>query len=57
MQEGSKLTRALASGFILAGGAAICAWIWPEDGSLVVSGVAILTFAVSVLVVASVWKN
>jgi hypothetical protein len=57
MQEGNKLTRALASGFILAGGAAICAWIWPEDGSVVVSGVAILTFAVSVLVVASVWKK
>jgi hypothetical protein len=56
--EGSKtLTRVLASGFILAGGAATFFWVWPEDGSLALSGIAILSAVVSVAVVASLWKQ
>jgi|tagenome__1003787_1003787.scaffolds.fasta_scaffold20931840_2 hypothetical protein len=57
MGDESRLTRGLASGFVLAGGAAICAWMWPEDGSLITSGAALLAFVVSVAVVASVWKK
>jgi membrane protein YdbS with pleckstrin-like domain len=57
MRDENRLTRGLASGVLLAGGVAICAWMWPADGSLVLSSVAIVTVVVSLAVVASLWKK
>jgi hypothetical protein len=56
-REQSKLTRVLASGFVLAGGAATFSWLWPGDESLFPSAVAVLSVVVSLLVVASLWKK
>lgn len=51
------LKRILASGFIVAGGATIFTWVWPDDGSLVFSSLAVLSAVLSVVVLVSVWQN
>jgi hypothetical protein len=53
----SKLTRVLASGFVIAGGAATFTWLWPEDDTLFPSTVAVLSALISLLVVASLWRR
>lgn len=47
----------LASGFILLGGAATLVWLWPEEESVVLKAVAVLSALVSLAVVASLWKK
>ena len=51
------LKRVLASGFIVVGGAAIFSWVWPEDGSFVLRGLAVLAAALSMVVLASLWQK
>jgi len=56
--EGQKtLNRGLASGLVLVAASAIVAWVWPDDGSWFQSGVAIVSAAVSLLVVIALWKK
>ena len=57
MGSEKTLTRVLASGFVVAGGAAMFLWIWPDDASLFRAGVAILSVAVSLVVLATFWKK
>lgn len=51
------LNRVLASGFILAGAAAIFSWVWPDDGSLLFSGLAVISAVLSVIVLVSLWQK
>ena len=51
------LKQVLTSGFIVAGGVAIFTWVWPDDGSLLFEGLAVLSAVLSVVVVVSVWQK
>ena len=51
------LKRVLASGFIVAGGAAIFRWVWPDDGSFLFVTLAIMAAVLSLFVVVSLWQK
>lgn len=51
------LKRVLASGFVIAGGAAIFTWVWPEDGSILFSALAIMSALLGMVVVVSLWQK
>lgn len=51
------LKRILASGFIAAGGAAIFGWVWPDDGSLLFSTLAVMSAVLSIVVLVSLWQK
>lgn len=51
------LKRGLASAFVAVGGATLFTWIWPDDGSVLFSGLALLSAALSVVVVVSLWQK
>jgi hypothetical protein len=51
------LKRVLASAFIVAGGAAICSWVWPDDGSFLFSSLAVMSAVLSLVVVVSLWHK
>ena len=47
------LKRILASGFVVIGGAALFTWIWPDDGSILFSSLAVAWCWLAVRVLAS----
>ena len=51
------LKRIMASAFVTVGGAALFIWIWPEDDSVLFSGIAVLSAALSLVIVASLWQK
>ena len=51
------LKRVMASAFVAVGGAALFMWSWPDDGSLLFSGIAVLSAELSVVVVVSLWQK
>lgn len=51
------LKRIMASAFVAVGGAALFICTWPEDGSVLFSGLAVLSAALSLVVVASLWQK
>ena len=51
------LKRIMASAFVAVGGAALFVWIWPDDGSVLFSGIAVLSAALSLVVIASLWQK
>ena len=51
------LKRVLASGFVIAGGAAIFMWVSPDDGSILFSTLAILSAVLGTVVVVSLWQK
>jgi hypothetical protein len=51
------LKRVLASAFVVIGGAAIVMWVWPEDGSILFSSLAVMSALLGSAVVVSLWQK
>ena len=51
------LKRVLASAFVIIGGAAIVMWVWPEDGSVLLSSLAVMSALLGTVVVVSLWQK
>jgi hypothetical protein len=51
------LKRAVASGFVIAGGAGIFMWVWPDDGSILFSSLAVMSALLGTVVVVSLWQK
>jgi hypothetical protein len=59
MGRAGVLVKALASGFVLAGAAAIFFWFWPGEAEAghIRAGVAVLSALIGVAVVVSLWRS
>ena len=51
------LKRIMASGFVVLGGATLFTWIWPDDGSILFSSLAVMSAVLGVVVVVSLWQK